>query len=292
LLTVLTGDQNPNKGFLREMQGAFSTSTDAMRMGLVTFSGAPGTTSDINEACSPGVLQVPVGANAADAVAAALEAIPPAGATPTSSSLEVAAQAFPANDPRPKLVVLLTDGAPNCNANVAIDQTTCGGDRCTMTCDTNGVATDARGCLDQSGLIAAIDDLHNQGISTFVIGFGADVTTGAAYLTLNEAAQHGGLAQSGTPSFYPASNDAELQHALQQVQGNPTCTYDLGGTPVSADTLEVQVTFCGQQPELVAASHFSLNGQLLSFTDQALCTQMQQASPACPTQVKFAYLAQ
>jgi hypothetical protein len=121
------------------------------------------------------------------------------GGTPTSATLTaVGHSAGFQNGTMPRLVVLVTDGVPNCNINnpnTCVDPVAC---QCTITpCPTTQTANDSnycvRGCLDQDATVFAVQALSAEGIATLVIGVGADVTSGAGPLVLQQMAAMGGV---------------------------------------------------------------------------------------------------
>ena len=167
----------------------------------------------------------------------------PQGGTPTGPSLTVvgALPGLNANDGRADYVVLLTDGLPNCNSNNANSLCACGAS-CTTTqisscqCTTSACTGTlcSLGCLDSAGAITAISALNTSGIKTMVVGFGADVSAGAAPAVLDAMARAGGAPRScpnGTvaecggstclsnhtcqQAFYGAATASELQAVLE-----------------------------------------------------------------------------
>lgn len=149
----------------------------------------------------------------AGAVTSALAQVTPVGGTPTSATLEMVASlsGLQANDGREDLVVLLTDGLPNCNANNVNNLCTCG-TNCTAAqqtacaCTTSSCANTlcAIGCLDSTAAISAVSRLRTAGIKTVVVGFGADLGGGAAPMVLDAMARAG-----GAPRSCPAGTTAE-----------------------------------------------------------------------------------
>ncbi len=151
------------------------------------------------------------------------------GGTPTGNSLAFVGNVpglNDANDFREDLVLLLTDGLPNCNdANM---NNTCSAAnpacRCTLgplsACQNAGSAAFqpcSHGCLDAIGTAEKIQALRAKNIRTVVVGFGADTATGDAADTLNLMAEAGGFARTGTPKFYRAANGQELTAALDDI---------------------------------------------------------------------------
>lgn len=100
--------------------------------------------------------------------------------------------------------MLLTDGLPNCNPSNANAVCSCGTNctaqqtmacQCTVsTCSPSALCSN--GCLDASGTVTAVSALSAAGVKTIVVGFGADVATGAAVTVLDSMARAGGAPRS------------------------------------------------------------------------------------------------
>jgi hypothetical protein len=226
LLDVMTGDGTQNyPGFVNQLDSAFSSQGDQVRMGLTYFAS--------DNQCGLGTIVITVPGDATDNAAAItreFNQLMPVGATPTAATLEQLAQAgvFPSDAGRANYVILLTDGAPNCDINIQATQASCGGDRCTggtcpdwTTCSCNPAAGgDVRLCLDEAATVQAVADLYNANIKTFVIGMGADVVeTAAVNTTLNEMGAAGGVSASlpDGGSYYHVTSSTDLSKALTEI---------------------------------------------------------------------------
>ncbi|HZX42513.1 MAG TPA: adventurous gliding motility lipoprotein CglB, partial [Myxococcaceae bacterium] len=91
------------------------------------------------------------------------------GATPTGPSLAFLSSYTPLLDPlRLELVLLLTDGLPNCDGSITPENCICTAtaDRCPP------ASTSSLDCLDKDRTVEAVQGLAAKGISTVVIGFG------------------------------------------------------------------------------------------------------------------------
>ena len=90
------------------------------------------------------------------------------GATPTGPSLQFFADYGPLRDqPRLELILLLTDGLPNCNATISAEACTC-----TAAADSCPPAGSPENCLDKDRTVQAVQDLAGRGVHVVVIGFG------------------------------------------------------------------------------------------------------------------------
>jgi hypothetical protein len=314
LVSVMTG----SSGIVAQLASRAKAS-DPVRIGLVTFadddSGGCGTaqggklwlpptkTTDSSD---------PVGTINND-----LNSISPNGGTPTAAAMQVAAGAFAAvsETDRPNFIVLLTDGAPNCNSAWSGDPSTCyddgtgsGAHGCvSATCcfvpnssgqyvaQPNGCSP--QGCLDESNLVATIGAVNTQAhVQTFVIGFGRDVAdaNSLAFRTLDESATAGGKPQSGEPKFYLATDQDQLNDALNAILAiiSANCQYTLDATPPSANAVEVIVTPDGQGGQTLTSSQYTVTGNTVTITDSALCQQITEATSSAPVAVTFNFLAQ
>lgn len=164
--------------------------------------------------------EVPIMLNAHPAIASYFAGRSPGGNTPAHIGLGSALtyfQSIPVNMAG-RYVLFATDGLPNClggDPNTASDMAT----------------------------VAAVSALYSAGIPTYVLGFG---TFGLNTGVLNDAAQAGGKAKSGTTKFYEANNAQDLNNALAAIAGGivvPSCTFQLQSAP--PDPMNVTVSING-----------------------------------------------
>ncbi|MDP1829407.1 MAG: adventurous gliding motility lipoprotein CglB [Archangium sp.] len=183
----------------------------------------------------------------AQQVNARIQALTPLGGTPTAASLAFLgsyAGLVDANDFRDDVVVLVTDGLPNCddaNANQLCScSNTCSAAQITSCSCTTSTCTNtlcAKGCLDRDGAVLQVKNLRAKGIRTVVVGFGADLASGEGTALLDAMAREGGFtrhcptgadAECGgnagscdtltklcAASFFQAANATELAAALR-----------------------------------------------------------------------------
>jgi hypothetical protein len=160
------------------------------------------------------------------------------GATPTGPSLAFFSSYAPLQDPlRLELVLLLTDGLPNCNPGITAENCTC-----TAAADSCPPAGSPNNCLDKDRTVQAVQDLAAQGVHVVVIGFG-DETRGSldggvqAPIVLQEMAlagnyprlcpgpQHDQSCGPGNPcqggvclrQYYQAQDSRDLGAALAEI---------------------------------------------------------------------------
>jgi hypothetical protein len=112
------------------------------------------------------------GEDGVKAVLAALEATSPGGGTPTAAALARAHHYFSEAAGSEKVdgasIILITDGAPNCNESLSCDATSCTID---MNCPGGDCCADAReNCIDDLSVSEQLLALRNAGVNTFVVG--------------------------------------------------------------------------------------------------------------------------
>jgi hypothetical protein len=183
------------------------------RWGLTTF--------PADNVCSPAsanqVLTAIAQTTGAGNIAEQVQMLTPGGGTPTGPSLTFAGQAFPASTAE-RIVVLITDGLPNCNPqnpNTCVVPAAC---MCTLNGGMCGTVVNdgdpnnfcRRGCLDDTGTLAAIDSLSRFGIVTLVVGFGSDFGEPSASVAnaMAQAGLNGERCASDVDCFGYACGDA------------------------------------------------------------------------------------
>lgn len=301
LLRAVNGAAGTN-GFVNDI-AARGSQSDPVRIGLLTFSGVPdnGTIA----ACTPSTtIRVPPAPNSAATIASELNKIVPAGGTPTTAAMNLAATGFQAvaEANRSNYIVLMTDGAPNCNDAFPADATNCSPSdpqRCPGGAGSGcfGDPGPKTGCLDEQGLVGAIKDLHdNKAISTFVIGFGAGFGAGNVPAeTLEKSAIAGGTQQkwadggNADTAFYKAASATDLQNALAAIvqQIGTKCDYPLPSVPASASAVQVNVTPDGQATQTLNPGQFNVTGSDVIIIDDALCNSILAAPADHPTVVSI-----
>jgi hypothetical protein len=204
------------------LHGALPPWNDTLELGLHLF--PEGGTNSCTVAGTP---EIPPAFQNVDAVLGRLDGASPGGSTPTALAIQNAGAAISGirTAGSAKALVLATDGAPDCNANLPAATCTCvGGGTCA-----------ASRCLDDTRTLAAISTLAASGVPTWVIGLRS--SNDALFLdVLNRMADAGGRPQTGSEHFFSATSQAALESALTEIRRQVgDCHYlttsvpDLGG---------------------------------------------------------------
>ncbi|MFT3712624.1 MAG: adventurous gliding motility lipoprotein CglB [Archangium sp.] len=244
----------------------------------------------------------------------------PIGGTPTGAALEFVGtnpSLLDLEDQRDDLVILLTDGVPNCNAQNPAAICDCVGAGCpaarTNACACTLGACDlganrcAIGCLDSDNAVAQVKSLFQRNIRTAVVGFGADVVSGPGPAVLQAMANEGGFARTcpnGTTaecgggacdttthqcaqSFYAARNATELEEALAKISEPVVdiCQFRLKERPSQPGYLAVLIDGQNVSPS-DATWHYDEPQNAVLFTG-ALCTRLTNSTPREPVNVQF-----
>jgi hypothetical protein len=153
-------------------------------------------------------------------------------------------------------VVLVTDGAPNCNAELAcgpsgcipnIEGLTAGGLDCTQAvncCAPTPENPQAHlSCVDSQASIDAVTALADVGISTFVVGMPGS----EPYVELLDAlAEAGGTARAGSPKYFSVIDTEELEASLKAIAASVAISCELPLDYEPPDPDYVNVYFDGQ----------------------------------------------
>jgi hypothetical protein len=248
VLIVLDRSKSMYLGSVNRWQPAVTAITNLtasldsqIRFGLLEFP-APSVTGLAGQ-CATGELIVPPELHSAATIASALAGDPTTkvgGGTPTAATLGIAKQAL-ASLPGTSYVLLVTDGAPNCDAALDPQTCTCTGSNAN---DCTGAAMDGgppshapfpTACLDDDATVAAVADLAAAGVHTFVIGY----DTAQFGPTLDRMAAAGGTART---TYYPVSDGTALSQAFQSISSYvASCSFQLSEAPPSASYVSVTV---------------------------------------------------
>ena len=214
----ISGSSNTSKwDDLKNAVSSLVTGFDSqIRLGMSLFN------SDGN--CGAGKIDTALGPLNGATVNAELSATQPGGNTPTAATLAAIATSANLSDPtRDNIVVLATDGQPNC------------------------------GDTDVTG---KIDTLYNAtpSVKTYVIGVGDGVSSNPDLLNAWAVAGH--TDRSGGTKYYQSNSAQDLQSAFQTIAGGiVSCTFALSSTPPDPTQLDV---YLNQTPVAAdAANGFS-----------------------------------
>jgi hypothetical protein len=221
-----------------------STAAAQIHWGLIFFP----SDGDCAVATAP---DVAVGPDGASQIPGILSSNSPGGNTPAHKGIELAIQSYNLLvDDRAHYILLATDGMPNCEGDPITIPTYCAVDAdCTgpdMYCEPTGAPPPlpAGLCMPKPKDLAinAISLAQQYGIKTYVVGM--DIDTGVAD-TLNRMAEAGGTARAGDPKYYPVSDQASLEAALNNITLQIiSCTFALDQAP-PADPSYVGVSVGG-----------------------------------------------
>lgn len=198
---------------------------------------------------------------------ARVQLLVPEGGTPTAAALRnllTVPELTEVQGLRDDVVVLVTDGVPNCNEANPNNLCACGAgcstaqtSACACTSSACAGSTCAVGCLDADDTLAALRELRQRGIRTAIVGFGSDLV--GAEALLQQMAQAGGYARSCEVmscgagdscdgdglcgrAWFQASNHDELIAAFKGIGGDPEpCRLQLTERPSDPLLIEVRV---------------------------------------------------
>jgi hypothetical protein len=196
----------------------------------------------------------------------------PAGGTPTAKALQQAyayyVQGAGKDLKGSKLVLLATDGGPNCNAALQCDANACtynmdnkcsGGGSLNCCQDNAQAPQNHYNCLDDQSVITQITNLNKMGIGTYVIGIPGSEVYAA---TLDAMAVAGGVPNTTSTtghSYFAVSKDnalKDLQSALDGIitQLVKSCDIALNDSPLDVSTVQVvqDCTFIPPLPQYKA----------------------------------------
>lgn len=182
--------------------------------------------------CGAGKIDTAVGANNGPTITSQLQQTSPGGNTPTAATLDYVIQNASLSDPtRQNVVVLATDGQPNC---------------------------------DDTDVEGRISTLYNgtPSVKTFVIGVG-DGTASNPDL-LNSWAVAGHTDRSGATKYYQSNSASELDSAFQSIAGGlASCTFALSTTP--PDPTQLYVWLDNAMVPADSTNGYTLSGMTLTL---------------------------
>lgn len=191
-----------------------------------------------------------------------LASYPPSGNTPVAATLVALTPTLLALSGR-TVAILATDGGPNCNlearcsaasciANIEGVNPLCTGDfNC---CDPANVRDGQVLCVDEDATIAALENLAQHDVSTYVVGLpGSNVYADA----LNRFAAAGRTAREGVTRYYAADDQPELTGALREILGSVAISCDIALDAKPPNSAMVNVYFDQRVVPLNAAHGWS-----------------------------------
>jgi hypothetical protein len=209
-----------------------------------------------------------------------LAAFPPGGSTPTSATLAAVLPNSAALGEKIS-IVLLTDGAPNCNAEASCTSATCIPDIehapiddkvCGVQlscCDPKLLGADAgANCVDADASEAAVAALHESGIDTYVVGMpGSEVYANL----LGRLARAGGTARPTEPAYYAVSAADALTTALFEIGTGLAINCDIQLETPPADRDLVNLSFDGEVVALDAENGWDWTAEAALSIRGAAC---------------------
>jgi hypothetical protein len=178
-----------------------------------------------------------------------LGTLAPVGGTPTAATLRELLPTLRDLDGE-TYVVLVTDGAPNCNVDAVCEASECtlnieGQNLGARACDSSFNCCDSRVidgagayCVDGDATEQAVRDLADSGIPTYVVGMPG---AGAYAALLDRLAVVGGTAREGDVGYYAADDTEELREALYAIGTEVAirCSIELDAPPDDPNLVNV-----------------------------------------------------
>jgi hypothetical protein len=319
---LLLGDSAATVTKLEASQAALLSLTlehgHRIHYGLATFPGPDGADAGLT-GCGAGQQTFAVragdpllclnrpGGDAHEAFSTAVGKLEARGGTPLSSTL-VALSDTILDLPRPASIVLLTDGAPNCNEDARCSAADCipnleGGALPSGYCDDSFNCCDSEEvlesdlpfigvpeamCVDRDASLAAIEAFAAEGIRTFVVGVpGSD-----AYRALmNSFAEAGDTARDEEVAYFDVRAVDELSDSLAAIGAETSqgCQVDLERAAANPELLNVyfDAELVPMDAELgwtVDGAEVTFHGAACDQIEAGLVTQMHLIS-GCPSVV-------
>jgi hypothetical protein len=221
----------------------------------------------------------------------------PNGGTPTAATLSALLPKLTAL-PGKVIVVLATDGGPNCNPNATCSTAECTeniegcapGDTCCAANQNCCLPTGPAGplnCIDQAASVSAVQALAQAGIKVYVIGIPGSQSYASV---LSAMALAGGAPMGSSPFYYDVQDLSTLEPILQTIAGAAvSCDITIADPPAMQGDTNV---YFGQELVLydptngwswTATNVITLNGTACLELRSGMVTQVQVVS-GCPTQ--------
>jgi hypothetical protein len=251
-----------------------------------------------DDACKVGGQVFPVTYNNPIGFDQATKYIQPGGGTPTSATLVALKPLLTALSGN-TIVVLATDGGPNCNPSAACDITECQeniegcvpNETCCaqqINCCAPGQTAGPTACIDRVASVQAVADLWAAGIKVAVIGIPGSKPYAKV---LTEMALAGGAPQLSTPFYYAVDDLAQLGLVLQGIAGAAIpCDYTIADPPMDPNYTNVYLDkmIVPSSPTdgwtWTSPTTVTLHGAACSKVKSGTVAQVQIVS-GCPTEV-------
>jgi hypothetical protein len=173
--------------------------------------------------------------------------VPPSGGTPTAATLRELQPTLEALTGKKTYVVLMTDGAPNCNLDLRcgvagcipnIEGLTVGGMKCDASFNCCSPKVGAGDCVDADDTEAAVVAYEQAGIDTYVVGMPGSEAYGAI---LGRLAVAGNTARPGATAYYAVSDTNALSEALRSIGAEVaiSCNLPLSTAPEDPELVNV-----------------------------------------------------
>jgi hypothetical protein len=162
----------------------------------------------------------------------------PSGGTPISATLEGLVSTLSEADGE-TVVMLLTDGGPNCNGSISCGASECQpivegtcplGDNC---CDPSYPGGGPELCIDRTATVDAVAAIAELGIDVYVIGIpGSEIYEDV----LDEMAVAGGTAKMDSPQYHQVTDLAGIGDVFASIAADAiSCQLPLSDTPTEED---------------------------------------------------------
>jgi hypothetical protein len=229
------------------LNAAMAAVQDRVGFGLKLF---PDSTADCALTQAGLAVNVGLGASVVSRIDQTIGAATPAGGTPTAAALNQVSDYYLTGEGSAltgdRVVLLATDGAPNCNAQLTCDLGACIANIENPSQPQNICQYDPSQCLDQADATKAVSDLYANKIRTVVVGIPG--TEYSQYQTvLNQMGAVGGL-PNPDPSYdyFPvtaASGAAGLTTTLEHITTSliMSCKLQLSSQPPDEGLLNVVI---------------------------------------------------
>jgi len=221
-----------------------------------------------------------------------LSARSPSGLTPTAATLEGLHDTI-VSLPGKTFVFLLTDVAPNCNAQVP-----CGAESCIPNieggcppdvncCDPRNGVADAIHCLDAEPTVLGVQRLAAAGIPTYVVGMPGTETYADL---LDRLAVEGLTARTSSPRYYPVETSAELTETLRRIglDAALVCDVTLEVPPPDSNLVNVyldgEVLSLGTEWTWTSTTSLRIEGAHCAELREGVFRQLQVVA-GCPSEI-------